>query len=312
MVIARLFVALVMLGLAAGSADAHAFGVRYNLPVPLGLYLLGAGAAVAFSFVVIALFVRAPAAVARANKRRWLPYEPERSRVGEIITTALLLLVIAAGWFGNQNPLRNFAPAAVWIIWWVGFVYLSALFGNVWGVCNPWAGVFAWAEALARRPLSLGLRYPAWLDCWPAIILLLVFEWLELIFPYSASPWWIATLAALYSVLTWAGMAVFGRKTWLERGEAFAVGFGVYARLSPFSRKVPPPRAAAPLVLFLLSSVMFDGFLDTPLWTGIAKRLPGNPMIGATLGLIVMWILFCLAYYAICRLMAGLAGGEQS
>ena len=43
---------------AATPALAHAFGQRYDLPVPLGLYLFGAGAAVAVSFVLIALFWR--------------------------------------------------------------------------------------------------------------------------------------------------------------------------------------------------------------------------------------------------------------
>jgi hypothetical protein len=309
--VARIVVAAGLLAVAMRQAEAHAFGVRYNLPVPLRLYLLSAGAAVAFSFVVIALFVRAPAQASTRPEREFL-FLPERSRVGEVITVALFLLVIAAGWFGNQNALRNFAPTAVWIIWWVGFVYLSALIGNFWEVANPWAALFAWAEAIARRPLSFGLRYPAWLDYWPGIVFLIVFVWLELIFPYSASPFWIATLAALYSFITWIGMAIFSRTVWLKRGEAFALYFGVYARVSPFSRKPPPSRATPPLVLFLLSSVMFDGFLDTPLWTAIAKTIPGDPMIGETLGLVVMWLLFLAAYYAICEVMAVLGGREHS
>ena len=42
----------------ARQASAHAFGVRYDLPVPLSLYLAGAGAAVVLSFIVAAWFVR--------------------------------------------------------------------------------------------------------------------------------------------------------------------------------------------------------------------------------------------------------------
>ena len=41
-----------------GQAYAHGFGERYDLPVPLWLYVGGAGATVALSFVVIGLFVR--------------------------------------------------------------------------------------------------------------------------------------------------------------------------------------------------------------------------------------------------------------
>ena len=44
---------------------------------------------------------------------------------------ALLVLVLAAGLAGNQNPTRNLAPTAIWIVWWVGVAYVSALIGNV-------------------------------------------------------------------------------------------------------------------------------------------------------------------------------------
>ena len=37
---------------------AHGFGERYNLPLPLWLYIYGGGATVALSFILIGLFVR--------------------------------------------------------------------------------------------------------------------------------------------------------------------------------------------------------------------------------------------------------------
>jgi len=49
-------------------AGAHGFGQRYDLPLPLSLYLFGGAAAVAFSFVVVGLFVRStPPARARSR-----------------------------------------------------------------------------------------------------------------------------------------------------------------------------------------------------------------------------------------------------
>ena len=41
-----------------GLAEAHGFGERYDLPVPLWLYLYGAGATVLVSFVVVGMFLR--------------------------------------------------------------------------------------------------------------------------------------------------------------------------------------------------------------------------------------------------------------
>jgi len=42
----------------AGQAQAHGFGARYDLPIPLSLYLAGAGLTVALSFAMLALFMR--------------------------------------------------------------------------------------------------------------------------------------------------------------------------------------------------------------------------------------------------------------
>lgn len=50
--------AAALAALVPGPAWAHAFGTRYDLPLPLGFYLTGAGAAVMLSFVVMARFLR--------------------------------------------------------------------------------------------------------------------------------------------------------------------------------------------------------------------------------------------------------------
>src|SRR6266702_8217858 len=42
----------------AAPASAHGFGQRYDLPLPLSLYLMGTAAAVVVSFVIVGLFVR--------------------------------------------------------------------------------------------------------------------------------------------------------------------------------------------------------------------------------------------------------------
>jgi hypothetical protein len=50
--------AALILSVRATPAQAHAFGARYDLPLPLELYLAGAGGAVALSFVIMALVFR--------------------------------------------------------------------------------------------------------------------------------------------------------------------------------------------------------------------------------------------------------------
>ena len=44
--------------LAASPVYAHAFGQRYDLPIPLSYFMAGAAATVALSFVIIGLFLK--------------------------------------------------------------------------------------------------------------------------------------------------------------------------------------------------------------------------------------------------------------
>jgi hypothetical protein len=237
----------------ATPAGAHGFGQRYDLPLPLSLYLLGTAAAVLFSFVVVGLFVR------HAPLRRDYPHvDLLTHRLGRLIASpglavsikliALILFVVAilAGLFGNQNPYQNIAPTLVWIIGWVGLAYVSAFIGNLWVLINPWRTLFDGAEALYRRvgrgrDLSLRLTYPEVLGVWPAFVLLLAFSWIELVYPGAAIPAHIAWLAVGYSFLVWAGMVVFGGETWLRHGELFTVVFGVFARFAPTEVSVRDP-----------------------------------------------------------------------
>src|SRR5262245_24112765 len=123
----------------AGPAQAHGFGQRYELPLPLSLYLLAAGAAVVLSFVIFALFARHAPATRAAPRTDLLATPLGRVLASpavtvplKLITFCLFAVTIAAGIWGNPNPYRNIAPTLVWIVWWVGLVYLSALAGNIW------------------------------------------------------------------------------------------------------------------------------------------------------------------------------------
>ena len=150
-------------------AAAHAFGARYDLPLPLDFYLAGAGAAVALSFVIMALFFRSPLARARRLGFDLLRFRPMAALLHPAVVTLLqtisvgfFLLVLAAGFFGTQDALKNIAPTFVWVIWWVGLAYVASLVGNLWPAINPWSIVFSGFERVvrllgARDRLDLGL-----------------------------------------------------------------------------------------------------------------------------------------------------------
>ena len=241
-------------GLAASAVPVHAHGLgqRYDLPIPLSYFLVGAAAAVALSFVVIGLFVRHEGGTFRYPRLdllrvRWLGTVLKSGitlTCARLASVFLFVLVLATALFGTDNPLENFAPTFVWIIWWVGIGYVSALFGNVWALMNPWRIVYEWVERLAggrdAGPGGSGAMfvYPAALDVWPAFALLLVFAWLENVYSGAAVPDRLGMLVVAYSVLTWAGMAVYGKHTWLRYCEVFSVLLGILARFSPTEARV--------------------------------------------------------------------------
>lgn len=334
--------------IATGQAQAHGFGARYDLPIPLSLYLTGAGLTVALSFAMLALFMRS----APASDVYWrihlgqtafgrLIGAPGVLLACRTLAVALFLLVVAAGLFGIQSPLKNIAPVMVWAIWWVGMAYISALLGNLWALVNPLDALFAWAEALCARiragcKLSLGLRYPDALGVWPAVVLFLAFVWTEVVWEHSDSPAHLATAMLAYSALTWLGMLLFGRAQWLCRGEVFTLVFGLLARFAPIEvrdssaggrelnlrpygvgllSREPVSNSVLVLVLAMLAAVSFDGFMETPLWATVldyyappARDLTSDSDAARlwvqTAGVIGVPLLFVAVYLVFCRMIA--------
>ena len=332
------------------TAQAHGFAERYDLPVPLHLYITGSAAAVALSFVVVAYFVRGDRTV-----KRYPTFNLLGTSVGRIVasrmvrfllqlfTVFMLVLVVVAGFIGDTDPFKNIAPTTVWVIWWVGFAYVSGMLGDLWALLNPWRTVFEGAQWLLAKLQSgkrfgLNQDYPERLASWPAAILFVWFIWAELIWPASDTPAELSQMVLTYSVITWVGMFTFGSRDWLRHGEVFTVLFGLLARFAPTEYvaerqewnlrpwavgllpDTPMSLSQTVFVLLMLSSVTFDGLLATPLWGEIAQWMlvsdlvrplilllqdvTGNAIAAiSTIALIVFLVLFQLMYAAFCGLM---------
>ena len=88
--------------------------------------------------------------------------QPDLLFLLKLAAVLLFALVVAAGLFGNQQPLRNIAPTVVWAV-----VLGRARCGlgvrrRPWAAINPWRSLFAWAEALWRAsPAAARSRRPA-------------------------------------------------------------------------------------------------------------------------------------------------------
>ncbi len=233
--------------LAAGSAlvapepvAAHAIGGTYQLPVPLGLYLAAAAVAVAASFVATALVQRR--ATGGTTARRW----PVPAGLASVARWALRLIglawwygAIAAGFLiGDISPL----PAVLlWIGIWVGLPIVAVLIGNPWPSLSPFRTTFGALEWIAKRiglrSLDAGIGYPAWLARWPAVALLAIAIWLELIHPEGELAATVAAIMLRYTLLTLAGMIAFGQVAWLRNAELFEVLLGWFGRIGPIGRR---------------------------------------------------------------------------
>jgi len=300
-------------------AAAHGFGERFELPLSLSLYLFGAAATVVVSFLIVGLFVRQTGRPSGYPRINLLSYSIGRALVRprfvlvlKLIVLVLFLLTVAAGFFGNQNPYRNIAPTMVWIIWWVGLAYFSALVGNLWAVVNPWRTAFEGAEYFFERltggrGLALRLRYPEALGVWPVCALLLAFSWIELVYPDPAVPLHIAWFAVAYSALTWTGMFLFGAASWLRHGEVFGVVFGLFARFAPTEMRVRDAAVCAHCEARCLSPGgdcidCYDCFRSAgpdqrewalrPFAAGLLDRRPASPSITALVLLLLSIVLF--------------------
>jgi hypothetical protein len=250
------------------------------------------------------------------------------------------VLLLVAGFFGNQDAFHNIVPISVWALWWVGLGYASVLLGDVWRIANPLETIFAAAERTyaflgGGQSLSRQWPVPAWVEAWPAVLLYLVFLWMETAWEGSDVPARIAWAMLLYSALVWTGMALYGRDTWLQHGEAFNRVFGLIARFAPThvrlaDRRIvalelrpysvgllarePVSRSEIALAITVLAAVSFDGFLETPAWAAVNDAFATDATQATALrtaALVVAPLLFLSIYIAFCRLIAWSGGGAS-
>ncbi|HUS24902.1 MAG TPA: hypothetical protein VM369_08130 [Candidatus Binatia bacterium] len=274
-------------------ALAHSFGKLYNLPVPLWLYLYGAAAALLVSFLMVGWFVNAGAAAANL-RTRVLDSEFFRSADAPAVRAVLralslagLWLCIATGLFGRNNAYQNFNMTWFWIVFVLGFTYLTALLGDLYAVVNPWRVM---VDAIARRrPGSFSGRrqYPARLAYYPALALYMAFIWIELF--GATRPLSLSVILLAYTALNFGAAWWWGAAAWFRYGEFFAVFLRLVAKMSVFEYAGQDGRRQLRLrqpfagllaeraehhslllfVLFMLSSTAFDGIKDTVWWVSI-------------------------------------------
>ncbi|WP_330300827.1 hypothetical protein [Streptomyces sp. NBC_00503] len=305
---------------------AHGIGSQHDLPISPFYAFAGAFTALFVSFLALALLWSASRF---RGDRSGMALPARLQRVADAPATrgalrglglAGALAVLLHLLLGPDDPARNPAPGAVYVLLWVGLVPASLLFGPVWRLLSPLRALHRLLSRLwqpAPRPL------PARLGQWPAAAGLFAFTWLELVSPDPASTTTLLIALTGYAAVQLLLAARFGER-WFADGDAFEVYSALLAGLSPLGRRsdgrlvlrnpfhgldaTPERPGLVATVCVLLGSTAYDGFSDSPSWINAIQTSPLGRTPAASLGLLgsvtLVAALYCLCA-AVTRLVCG-------
>lgn len=308
---------------------AHGIEGRRDLPLPLDLLVQGGVLALLASFFGLGLLWRSPRLRAGAAGRpvplpleqlvdgtgfRWL------LRLVGLLGTAYVLATAVLMEDDGPNPL----PYVVYVLFWVGIVPLSLLFGPVWRLVNPLRTIHALLAGLTRIPAGGLVSLPRWVGCWPAALSLLSFVWLELAAPdRDAVPVLLAYLGSYAAVHVGAAL-LFGDR-WFATCDGFEVYSAVVGTMSPLGRRddgrlvlrnpldgaatFGPAPGVVVLIAVLLGSTFFDTISGSAQWAGAVQSVPLPATLLDTAGLLVMIALVAVTFVG-ATLLAGRAGNR--
>lgn len=275
-----------------GRILAHAFGARYDLPVPLYLFIIGGAVVVGVSFLFALREDVDPTGAPQVEPDRTLvrPLFPEWG----ILSCLVLAFLIWCGLTGSQQIPENILPTSFWLYAWIAVPLTCGIVGDWTQPVNPFAFLAKLADQSALRRLLLRraapLRWPRVVGWWVAVVLYFATACGELVYNLTATvPHFISGMLIGYAAASAVGGLLFGR-AWIQQGEMFSVLYGTWGRLGYFrfgavgrrrfagGLDVPFEATASRIafVLFLLISVNFDGLLATPRWRALELKLPSD------------------------------------
>ena len=225
---------------------AHAAPISYRFPIPIWIYVVAAGCAVLGSAPAAALAVREEAGRSWRSRDLYPALRPLRlGAIGLVLVTVPFVWGLGGGFGGTSVESREFfenpITVLVWVDFWVLLGLVSAFIGNLWDFVSP----LNWTARLLDRTLAARdapvRRYPERLGRWPAVVLLLVWSWMELIWDQAKEPRTLAAFAVGYVVATLVGTAIFGAAAWLENVEVFTVIARTFGRFAPLELRPANP-----------------------------------------------------------------------
>ena len=320
-------------GPVAGGSDlllAHGVGSRQDLPLSFGYVLTGAVLALAVSFGVLALRWRSSKLTGAASGRTLAGSLGEFVDSAELRWTLRVLGLAVSGFFlwsiiAGPDLAKNPGPYFLYVLFWVGLVPASLLFGPVWRALNPLRTLHLLVCMVLRLdPDDPPYRLPAWVGYWPAAAGLASFVWLELCANNRDSTGTLTTYVSLYAGANLLGAMAFGQQ-WFAKCDGFEVFSALIGRLSVLGRRAdgavvlrnplnnldatPAAPGLVAVVGVMLGSTAFDSFTSTTWWYDRTYSSDLSPQTLASIALAVsigaVTAAFCVAAW-----LAGLLAGR--
>lgn len=305
---------------------AHAFGQRYELPIPLGLFVFGGALVVFMSFLLVL-----PTRIQKQKTESTTDHTTLRSLSAPwtVISFIVLSALVACGLLGSQEVPENILPTLFWLVIWIAVPLSCGIIGDWTERLNPFANIAKVASLGKVRRFILGrdepLEWPAWLGWWPAAVLFFMVACGELIYnQWATKPAVTAAALLIYFVVSALAGLIYG-EMWIKRGEMFSVLFSTWGRLGYFrfgsagkpgfagglqnAFESSPSRVA--FTLLLLVSVSFDGLLSTPSWSHFQHRLPHSFAVNTIAYKLLATAIFLALALAIWLLFIGFASAVR-
>lgn len=167
------------------------------------------------------------------NILRWRPLRPLLSS----FTVFLFLLIIYAGFAGDQGSASNIAPLLTWTYWWILLVFLILFLGKAWCFICPWDALSSWVERVTSRFIPALRRKRPWprflRNIYLAAFLFLLLTWLELGYGVTTRPWLTAVLGLIILALALVPTLIYERRSFCRYGCLVGRVSGLYALFAP-------------------------------------------------------------------------------
>ena len=316
---------------------AHSIDERYDLPIPLNFFIFGSALVVFISFIGVLLIFT------KANTNSRFPIvllqNINTNRTLQIIkiclqifSVVLFFVVLGACFWGNKNPLENFAPNFIWMTWWLGLSLFIAIFGNIWPLLNPWLNMIQFFQIAFLKDSPKVVSTPKsifpWNSLFFATLFLFVWCWLEVVYPIAFVPYRIGYLILIWTFINFVCILFFGKQRWLQQIDFFSIYFNYLGKFSLFnysssqkailfrpfgiglinSKSQLSPSGQAGFIIAMLTTVLFDGLHGNQMWLlfegPFEKLIPKSMDINGywigTAGLLLTWCFFYLIYQLTC------------